>query len=200
MPSAFGGELSAIHDEFLEELKGIREFANPAGGSTDNALSARARVAAANGATLLLAALYEESVRQMVKATFNHRRATSKGQRAFPSKLPSIIWRRSLELLARKQFDDLARDMTQIDTQLKEIVTFCIKGDLGADVSAAVAHNDNNMRAEEMGRLFNQIGIPSIITKIGECPAIQDYFAVDDAGKASDNTRALLGRVSPSHR
>jgi len=115
-----------------------------------------------------------------------------KGRRAFPQKLPSIIWRRSLELLARKQFDDLARDVAQIDSQLKEIVTFCIKRDLGADVSTAVSHNDNNMGADEIGRLFNQIGISSIIAKIGEYPLIQAYFGVDKPGHASENTRASL--------
>jgi hypothetical protein len=192
MTVVFAGELSALHDEFLGELKGIREFANPVSDDSAKALSARARVAAANGATLLLAALYEECVRQMVRASFNFRRVTAAGRLSFPEKLPSIIWRRSLELLARKQLDDLVRDGSQVDLQLKDIVSFCIKGDLAADVSNAVSHNENNMRPEEMGRLFNQIGIQGIVTKLGECPDVQTYFGLDNPEKTAESTRSAL--------
>jgi hypothetical protein len=186
------GELSAIHDEFVGELRGIREFARPTEGGTTNVLSGRARIAAANGATLLLAALYEECIRQMVRSVFNFRRSSPKGRAEFPEKLPSAIWRRSLELLARKQFDDLVRDGSQTDAYLRNVVTFCIKGDLSADVASAVAHNDNNMRPEEMGKLFNQIGITGIVSKLGESPPIQAYFAVDNPGIAGENTRSAL--------
>jgi hypothetical protein len=190
--SGLSDELSAIHDEFLEELAGIREFSNPAGEADLRALSGRARVAAANGATLLLAALYEECVRQMIKTVFNFRRATPGGRAGFPDKLPSAVWRRSLERLARKQFDDLVREASDVDLQMKQIVSFCIKGDLGADVSTTVSHNDNNMRPEEMGRLFSQVGISDVFSKLGECEQIKAFFAVSSRGKAAENAKAAL--------
>jgi HEPN superfamily RiboL-PSP-like protein len=190
--SDVGGELAAIHEEFLEELTGIREFSSPVDEAGLRLLSGRARVAAANGAILLLAALYEENIRQMVRAVFNFRRTTSQGQLGFPDKLPSIIWRRSLEILARKPFDDLVRDGSQTDLQLKEIVSFCIRGNLGSDVSSAISHNENNMRPEELGRLFNQVGIQSVILKIGDSSVIKSFYGTDNAGRAAEKARSSM--------
>jgi hypothetical protein len=75
---------------------------------------------------------------------------------------------------------------------MKEIVAFCIKGDLGADVSATIAHNDSNMRPEEMGRLFNQVGISNVFSKVGECDQLKAYYGVSGSGKAAENAKATL--------
>lgn len=192
MSDAFAEDLTAIHDEFLGELQGIKEFSSPPVDGSARTLSARARVAAANGATLLLAALYEECVRQFVKALFNFRRATEDGRSKFPDKLPSIIWRRSLELLSKKQLDDLVRSGGQTSAQLRDIVSFCIRGDLNADVSSAVSHNENNMRPEEMGRLFNQVGLQNVLQRLGETDDLKTYFAEDNPGRVAERIRATL--------
>lgn len=192
MVGSVSATLDAIHDEFVVELSGVREFAAPANVADARRLSSRARVAASNGATLLLAALFEECVRQMIKAGFNYRRRTRQRQESFPDSLPAQMWRRSLEMLARKPFEDLRSNHADVDRQMRAIVSFCMKGNLGSDLSSAISHNENNMRPNELSRLFKQIGISDIFGKLGACENVQEFYGVSVAGVAAENARTTL--------
>ncbi|OUC15036.1 MAG: hypothetical protein B0A82_09035 [Alkalinema sp. CACIAM 70d] len=183
------GEISAICDEFHEELVGLLDFAQIRKASSANSLAPRARVAAANGATLLLAALYEECIRQMVKATFNHKKQAASGINDFPDKLAASVWRRSFEKLARRPFDEVQGTISVTNSEINGVLAFCLKGDLKSDVSSFIAHNDNNMRPDEMARLFKQIGVSSIVSKLGTEKGLQDFFGIDNPSQCADALR-----------
>lgn len=179
---ATNGEIQAICDEFHEELAGLSDFAQIGKPAGEASLSPRARIAAANGATLLLAALYEECVRQFVKSTFNQKKQNAQGIGDFPDKLAASVWRRSFEKLSRRPFLDVQGAYSVTNSEVRGILDFCLKGDLSSDVSSVIAHNENNMRSDEMAKLFKQIGVSNLMIKIGGCKEAQYFTGLDNAG------------------
>ncbi|ESY44113.1 hypothetical protein X747_09440 [Mesorhizobium sp. LNJC384A00] len=187
MPSEF----EIIFDDFSSELDALSEMAAVPTRATA-AFSPRARVAAANGATLLLAAIFEEFIRQEVKATFKEKTKRAKSFADFPKKMTAVVWRRSLEMLARTPFDEVLSDISLSDSKISAIVAFCLKKEIGADVSESVAHNDNNMKANQLNGLFNGIGIPSVCSKVCEDKTLIDFLGCESAGKANSEFEARV--------
>jgi hypothetical protein len=153
---------------------------------------ARARIAGANAATLLLAATFEEFVRQEVRATFVARAATASSIEDFSPKIAGVVWRRSLERLSKEPLEDLARDPSGLDDRLRATVGFCIQKNLKSDVSDAVAYNDNNMGPGELNRLYKQLGLKDACGKVADCPPLIKFLGCDTPGKADALLRARL--------
>lgn len=178
-------EFDLIYEDFEAELVAIEgmiaSLATRGGAPT----SARSRIAGANAAVLLLAATFEEFVRQEVRAIFVAKASTAPSFDVFPEKIAAAVWRRSLERLARQSLEDLARDPNALSDRLNATVKFCIDRDPHADVGEAVAHNDNNMRPTELNRLFNQLGLKNMLARAAESPELTGLLGCDDAGKAN---------------
>lgn len=187
MPSEF----EIIFDDFSSELDALTEMAAvPTSGTL--AFSPRARVAAGNGATLLLAAVFEEFIRQEVKATFKEKTRRAKNFDDLPKKMTSVVWKRSLEILARTPFEEVESDVRLSDSKISAIVSFCLKRELGADVSDSIAHNDNNMKTSQLNGLFNGIGIQSVCSKACEDKGLIDFLGCENAGKANSEFSARV--------
>lgn len=187
---SLNGEIQAICDEFHEELEGLLDFAQIGKPASETSLSPRARIAAANGATLLLAALYEECIRQLVKSTFNQRRESVKDIGDFPDKLAASVWKRSFEKLARRSFNDIQGTYSVTNGEIRKILDFCLKGDLRSDVSSFIAHNENNMRPDEMASLFKQIGVLNLIGKLGLCKDLQKFTGLENQNHCSEKIKS----------
>jgi hypothetical protein len=175
-------DLELSFEEFSSELDALAEMAAGAPGTQ---LTSRARIAAANGATLLLAATFEEFVRQQVKTAYQEkaRRATTIAD--FPDRIASRVWRRSLEKLARTNFAEIEANTIEIDKQVASILSFCLRKELNADVGETLAHNESNMQPRQLNELFNNIGIKDICAKSCEFQDIIDHLGCDSAGKAN---------------
>lgn len=186
MPSEFEENF----DHFASELGALSELASMSGAA--GATSARARIAAGNGATLLLAATFEDFIREQVKSVFQHKLSTGGGLADFPDKLVSVVWRRSLETLARSSFDDLLTDSSAAISHIESVTAFCFRGELTDAVSDALAHNDVNMRPSEIGRLFNQIGLKSIIAETCANDELIGLFGAGSAGKTTAEVETFL--------
>lgn len=180
MPSEF----DVIFEDFVAELDALSEMA-VAPASSGVGLSPKARVAAGNGATLLLGALFEEFIRQQVRAAFREKAQRAKSFGEFPKKIAAVVWRRSLETLARTPFEEIESNSAIADQRLATIVGFCLKKDLASDVADVLSHNENNMKTEQLNALFNAIGISSMCAKACEIQQLIDYLGCDNAGKAS---------------
>lgn len=90
-----------VRDDFVGELDAIRQLVTTFNGQGK---TAKARIAAANSATLLVAATFEEFVRVMAR---EHARAVVMRAPSFdklPKKLVSVAWKRSMEGLAQVRF------------------------------------------------------------------------------------------------
>jgi hypothetical protein len=120
-------EYDAIFGEFSSELDALAEMARAPADIGVSGLTARARVAAGNGATLLLAATFEEYVRQQVRAAFREKTKQAKGMNDFPRKIAATVWRRSLEGLARTPFAEIESDGRKTGERLTATLAFCLK-------------------------------------------------------------------------
>lgn len=181
-----------IREDFVGELDTIRHLVETFDGQGK---TAKARIAAANSATLLVAATFEEFVREMARA---YARAivvrTAKFDK-LPRKLVSTAWKRSMESLARVRFDvePAARESLMVDTQARFSVIYeFVKGDLAQDIYRDLIHNENNMRADELNSMFNIAGLSDICRKVCDSHELQSFFGESEPGKAHGKLLAAL--------
>lgn len=144
-------EFELIFEEFSTELDALSEMTTAPKECAVGSLTPRARIAAGNAATLLLAAVFEEYVRQQVKTAFKEKGQRAKGICEFPSNIASKVWRRSLETLARTQFEEVEVNPRIVEERLAAVVSFSIKKDITSDVGDAIVHNENRLFAQECG-------------------------------------------------
>jgi len=175
-----------ISEEFYEELHAIRllvkAFDDPHKGSP------RARVAAANSATLLLAATFEEYVREMARTYAKVVVAAATSFEKLPSKLANVAWRRTLEELACIRIDtkkNISSEnvFSEALVRFNVIYEFC-KGDLSQDIYGELVHNQNNMRPGEINSLFKLSDLGDVCSKLADKKPLLDNFGEIDAGKA----------------
>ena len=185
-------EFDLSFEDFDAELTALAEMAGGSGGGRGSELSARARIAAGNGAVLLLAATFEEHIHQQVRSAFTAKACIAGEMSGFPKKIASVVWKRSLELLARRPFGEIESDIRQADATVSATLDFCLRKDITADVGAALSHNENNMKAGELNRLFNQLGLNSIISELCQRGTIVGFLGCDGPGKANAEIEARI--------
>ena len=175
-------EFELTREEFVTELVALKELTSA---DESAGLSPRARIAAGNGAVLLLAALFEEYIRQQVRTAFAAKIASLQPGESLPDKTLGSVWKRSLEILARKPFDELKGDVRATDNVLKDTLGFCLREDWSIDVSRHVSHNENNMKATEINRLFNQVGIKGSLGESCQFGSIVSFLGCQSSGQAT---------------
>lgn len=181
-----------IREDFVGELDTIRQLVRTFEGPGK---AAKARIAAANSATLLVAATFEEFVREMAREHARIVVTTTPSFDKLPKKLVSAAWKRSMEGLARVRFDveQSARESLMIDTQARFSVAYSfVKGDLTQDIYRDLIHNEKNMRPNELNSMFNVAGLSDMCAKVCDKPAMLKFFGETEAGKAHGKLLAAL--------
>lgn len=186
---------TVILEDFEEELIAIRVLVqasdNPALGRP------RARVAGANAAVLLLAATFEEFVRQLARAYARSVVEACVSYDRLPPKLAAVAWKRTLESVARIQLDpqtqNFSREGVFADalTRFTVIYEFC-KGDLTQDVNGDLIHNENNMRPQEINYLLKLSGLKNVCLLTAAVPDLMDLVSESEPDKANDRVVARL--------
>lgn len=177
-------EFEVIYSEFSAELDALMEAARAPQGGQPSA-TVRQRIAAANGATLLLAATFEEYIRQQVRAAYREKTKSANDMEELPGKIASTVWRRSLLALARTPFKEIESDIQRIDAHVMATLSFCLRKDFTADVGETLSHNENNMRPDQLNSLFNGIGVKSVMRRSCEYRELINHLGVDTPGKAN---------------
>jgi hypothetical protein len=185
-------EFDLILEDFEGELNAIEGIVAALTNTGERSTSPRSRVAGANAAILLLAATFEEFIRQEVKAVFTARAAVVATLNDLSERIAGAVWRHALERLARSSLDELQRDLGGLETRLRATVNFCIAGDVRADVSEDVAHNDYNMRPNELNRLFNQVGLKNICGVASSHEPLRTYLGCESAETAHMELKARV--------
>jgi hypothetical protein len=184
-----------IKEDFLSELEAIRLLVTTFDGPGK---PPKSRVAAANSATLLVAAAFEEFIRQCAKEYARAVVMNSKSLNDLPSKLAATVWKRSMEALARVRFDvePSARDSLIITTQTRFSVAYeFIKGDLKQNIYDELIHNENNMRPSELNSMFKIAGLNDVCSKLADKEPILTHFAETEAGKAHGKIMIALDEL-----
>lgn len=186
-------ELTPIFEEFASDLDALKKMLPIAEEGDHHPQSAKARIVAGNAATLLLAALFEEYIRQMVKGSFREKSRVANGIKDFPQKIAANVWRQGLEILARVEIDDVEANIISYQTRLEAIVAFSLKKDITSDVSDVLAHNKNNMRPDKLLELFKKIGITDILLKSCKDQDLQNFLgSTENVKKVCDSLTAAL--------
>lgn len=186
---------SAVLADYEEELDAIRILVQA---SADPALGKpRARVAGANAAVLLLAATFEEFIRQLARAYAKAVVDACESYERLPAKLATVAWRRTLEAIARLRLDpqisNFSREGMFADalTRFTTVYEFC-KGDLSQDIYQELIHNENNMRPQEINGLFNLSGLKNICMLASSSQDLMNFVNEVEPGKANARVVELI--------
>lgn len=180
-----------IAEEFVDDMEAIRSLVET---FSDPQKSAKARLAAANSATLLVAATFEEFIREMAREFARAVVTRTESFEKLPPKLAATAWKRTMDGLAKVRFDDTqSADNIFRTTQARftVIYEFC-KGDLTQDIYRDLIHNENNMRPGEINGLFKVSGLSDVCKKASDKQCLLDFFGEVEPGKAHGKVLAGL--------
>jgi hypothetical protein len=155
----------------------------------DPAKPVKSRIAAANSATLLVAATFDEFVREMAREYAKAVVTSSVSFERLPPKLAAAAWKRTMDGLSKVKFDGNTaganRDNVFAAAHARFVVIheFC-KGDLTQDIYSDLIHNENNMRPGEINSLFKISGLSDVCAKLSGKRPMLDAFGETDAGRA----------------
>lgn len=172
-----------IAEDFSGELETIRLLVTTFDGY---GRTAKARIAAANSATLLLAATFEEFVREMAREYARAVVTKTASIDKLPKRLASTAWKRSMEGLSQVRFDveQTARERLMVDTHARFSVVYeFVKGDLTQDIYRDLIRNEHNMRPSVINSLFNVAGLSDVCSKMCDKFALLTLFGETEAGK-----------------
>lgn len=171
-----------IFEEFEQELEDIRVLIEPV---TDARPRATARVAGANAAVLLLAATFEEFIRNSAREYARAVVAATPSYDRLPPKIAAVVWKRTMEGLARIHLNPktevFSRESIFADAQTRFSIAyqFC-RGDLTQDIYQDLIHNENNMRPQEVNSLFKVSSLTNVCFLIANSDGLKEFFGNED--------------------
>lgn len=177
MPSIY----TPILEEFESELDAVGAFALQSS-ATD--IPAKIRVAAANAATLLLAATFEEFIREIARELAKAVVKKSASVEDLPKRLVEQVWKRHADAVGKIPFP---RGQSVINRrnlyqnariEFDAAHAFCM-GDLSQNIYPRLIHNENNMHAGQINELFKICGAKDICREVANKTALTEIFGQD---------------------
>lgn len=178
-------------EDFVEDIEAVRGLVVA---FADSKHQPKSRIAAANAATLLVAATFEEFVREMAR---DYARAVVSGTPSFdklPGNLASTAWRRTMDGLGKVKFGThgKANEIFGIaQAKFSVIYDFC-RGDLSKDIYRELIHNENNMHPGQINALFKVSGLKDVCEQCSHKQSLLDMFGETECGKAHGKFLASL--------
>lgn len=174
-----------ICEDFLSDLQAISELVSlvDTGGG-----SSKSRIASINSATLLLAATFEEFIREMARQ-FAKEIVTNRGNVAgLPKKLTATAWKRALENMARAKIDTggTTTPLLSIASEARsDFDAMCrfLEGDITQDIYKHIAHNEHNMRPEQINAIFKVSDLSNVCLKLSGIDPLKEFFADESQEK-----------------
>ncbi|WP_296575775.1 HEPN domain-containing protein [Phreatobacter sp.] len=170
----------AITDDFLDDLGAIAALVGTFGASSH---PIKARIAAANSSTLLLAATFEEFVREMAREFARAVVLSASSVDNLPKKMTATAWKRTMDGLGRIKFDKSENGLSDAfgsaQSRFSIVYDFC-RGDLSKDIYRELIHNERNMRPDQLNELFNVSGLGNVCRLCYEKPIMRSFYGEDD--------------------
>lgn len=188
-------EFTAITDEFERDLDTIRALVDAF--SDSSAGSAKVRVSAANAATLLLAATFEEFVRSMARSYAKQVVSARRSFSRLPPRLATTAWRRAMRSLTNLRIDSnggfSSADGSTPDprSRFDSIYRFC-DGDLSQDIYGDLIYNENNMRPGEINALFKVSGLSDVCRRASDKIPLFEQLRAEDASRSHSSLISIL--------
>ena len=176
-------EFTVITEELDGDLEAIRllvtTFASP------TSAAPKTRVAASNSAVLLLAATFEEFVREMALTFAKAMVAATTSFEKLPKKMAPRVWLRTLDTLARTSINAGTRDeILAAQDQFSAAYKFCT-GDLSQDIYNKLIYNEHHMRLGEINKLFGVSGLPEVCKMAASEQPLCVIFDEDEKNKVN---------------
>ena len=185
---------SAIVSDFDEELTSLEQLVQI---GQDWRLPPKTRVASIHATTLMLAAAFEEFIRQMANEQAKQVVDRAGSVADVPDKLLETAWKRTLSELARAESNGLSKkealrkSAKQARPKVDALFSF-VEGDLGQDIYDYLIHNEYNMRPNEVNKMFKISGLGDICRKVCHQSSLKEYFEQGNENKMhGDLLRAL---------
>jgi len=185
---------SVIVEDFDEGLTSLLQLIEL--GQSKSA-SARTRVATIHASTLMLAATFEEFVREMAREYAIQVVRKARRVSDLPDALLVTAWKRTFNELARRILggrstkEALVISAKEARPKVDALCAF-IEGDTMQDIFADLIHNENNMRPNEINRMFKISGLSDVCSQICTQVSLKAFFDQEDAQKThSDLLNAL---------
>ena len=184
-------EFSVILEEFETDLQSLKKLVE-LGQDSEN--PSKVRLASINSITLILAATFEEFVRQMARKLAEQTVTNAKQVSDLPHALLENAWRRTLEDLRKSRFGqnsekevfaaavNVARSKFESVFQLLEGNT----EDVGQSFFVNIIRNERHMRAQEITRLFKACGMEGVCVQLCGNGSLMAYFKEDDKSRTND--------------
>ena len=178
--------MTAIFDQFAAEFTAeIAAIGSLVTAFDDARFNPRIRVAAANSATLLIAATFEEFSREMAREYAKIVVASKRTVAELPPKLVSTAWRRTMEYLSKVGFDNndinFGSKIRDASIMFANIYEFS-SGDLSKNIYKELIKNENNMRSNEFNSLFKVSGLEDVCKKLSDKNPVLEFFGSTDPG------------------
>ena len=175
---------SVIVDDFVDALVPLQQIVKNGQGK---ASTARARVASVHASTLLLAATFEEFVRQMAREHAVQVVANATSVSEIPEALLDTAWRRTFDKFARSRSSGRPkREALEIFAKQARptVDALCafIEGDINQNIFDHLIHNENNMRPGEINGCAEAC----------KGTELKKFFETDDDGKAHGELLSAL--------
>lgn len=188
-------DFAAITDDFERDLDAIRSLVDAFRDSSTGA--AKIRISAANAATLLLAATFEEFVRSMARSYAKQVVIARGSFSRLPQRLATTAWRRAMRSLTNLRIDSSggfsSSDGSSPDprSRFDSIYRFC-EGDLTQDIYGDLIYNENNMRPSEINALFNVSGLSDVCRMASDKDPLSKQLREEDASRSYSSLISIL--------
>jgi|GEM_PF-1141861 len=174
-----------ISDDFLSDLDAISNLVLLV---EQEGQSSKSRIASVNSATLLLAATFEEFVREMARQFARELVSRAADPKDLPRKLSGTAWKRTLEELARAKIDtggtplSLTHIANGARSRFESICKF-LEGDTSQDIYKNLVHNENNMRPNQINGIFAICDLKDICLQVSNYEFLKEHFDEEEVGK-----------------
>ena len=185
---------SVIVDDFDEELTSLGlliEMGQARG------VPRRTRVASINATTLMLAATFEEFIRQMAREKAIQVVNKARSVVDVPDRLLETAWKQTLAALARAKANGRSKrealrvSVTQARPKIDALCSF-VEGDIKQDIYDHLIHNDYNMRPDEINKMFKISGQRSICHLVCQQASLKIFFDREDEDETHRDLKEAL--------
>ena len=186
------GVYEVIYDEFADELDVLVALLDAFRQPTS--ASAKTRIAAANSATLLLSATFEEYVRELAREFAKETVYNATKIDDLPKKFLNAVWRRNLEALAKAEVaddDGTLESANELYHRFMSVYEFR-RGDLSKDIYTDLIKNQNNMTIDEINGLFSISGKKNIAKSCCENAEFVPLLGDDVGGREIEALRSKV--------
>lgn len=183
-------QFSIVQEEFADDLESVRALI----AVLYDQPKPKVRVAAAHSATLLLAAMFEQFVREMARIYAREIVSAARDFKDVPRRLVQTAWRRTIAGLA--ELDLHASPFAEVNRKaallkFNSVYAFC-GGDKEQDIYEQLIHNENNMRPNQLNMLFSISDLQDLCLQASGKRPMLHHLQESDPGRAHGQVLAYI--------